>query len=1056
MLKSSYSLPSKRSAFHTLPHDQKRSFFFIVTLLLIVISNPSTSHSATINGLFSAEDQPTGISKKLHIQSMMPASALGSAAITSIHKDTGGRLWVAGQSGLYMHDGEELVSFNTMTPNRYFAPSLDISSLTEDSYGNIWASSLSAGVTKYDHRKKVFERVPRLPSSGITKVIFVSHDTLLYVHLGSVKGLQVSSMSDIQHIQEASKIVDNVSNIKIVDESIALLYSDSAVFRLNVIDGSVEIQPPLPDHFETERFESNTGKRTRRKIPDLSVGKGNIARSANSGKIDAEELSARAPISSLHRGLVFLGTDHGLYVFHRDGRFIKRYHTHNSALTNNHITYLLSDGDVLWIGTYEGLSFLRLSSFESYGFLSDSISNEVLTFSQHSSGGVWIGTYEGVYNFDPDKLSHRPLSEVFPHADLLDKRVMALNVEDHEIFIGTRESGLTILDQSSGSIIRHDISNNHQLEVTQILRYSDTTVLVSTFNSGLYSLTSSASKDGNRYIATKISDVPITILKTHANTIIAANENGVYVLDHAEQALREIDVAFPLKDIQPTLTTVHSLSEDSILIGTQSHGVFLLDLENLSEATFYASLMLREVRSYAAAVYAIENDIENRLWVATSNGLFLYSDNYNFIRRYTEADGLQANKFNFGSSFTDSDGYLYFGGSRGYNRFLPSQVAISTEAPSVLTKNIIVSGVEWVTGLPFTAFDSIVLNHTDRFITFEFSALDYADPGSTRYRHKLVGFDTDWIDIGNRGSATYTNLPAGEYVFRVQAVNSAGIWNRDGLSIDLRVDPAPWLTWWAFTAYFILFVGVASLFLTVFRKHMLRKQQLQQANEMQRVADRFADELQDQIDFQSKLTDSIHYYNKQLLYWARFCTDTTVKYEQEATERVHDRILFRLRVLEIVQDSLYYQGERLYANLHDCAARLADALCSSHPQVCNRLTTVNDVQQELVPAAQAIPIAIILAELFDNSLTHGFDRGRTACFVRFSMTYTADPHSSSDRVLFSYQDNGVGIPPGLAFESPESAGFAIVRRAGEVLGCELEIGKDDRSRVTASFQLPWS
>ncbi|MEQ8801078.1 MAG: triple tyrosine motif-containing protein, partial [Haliea sp.] len=507
---------------------------------------------------------------------------------------------------------------------------------------------------------------------------------------------------------------------------------------------------------------------------------------------------------------------------------------------------------------------------------------------------------------------------------------------------------------------------------------------------------------------------------------------------------------------QPTIWSMAE-TQDHIWFGSLHHGLFKLDKDVRIRELSTVDLEHVEISSpfSGKTVYAIEAGSQGEVWFSTNRGISRLAKDGGLLN-FGHTHGLQETEFELGSSYKDLNGFIYFGGNHGYNRFDPNDV-IATGKPSRIALNSITLDGEDVIPLPpISAFDSILLNHTDRFITFEFSALDFTDPESTRYRHKLVGFDKDWVDVGNRGSATYTNLPAGDYIFRVQAVNSAGIWNYDGLTIALRVAPAPWLTWWAFSAYFVLFLGIASLFLKFYRNYMLKEQQLKQANEMQRVADRFADELQDQIDFQSKLTDSIHSYNKQLLYWARFCTDTTLEYEPGATELAHKRVRFRLEVLDVVQDSLYYQGERLYANLHDCAARLASALCSSHPQVCNRLAVVNNVQQELVPAAQAIPVAIILAELFDNSLTHGFDAERSSCFVRFSVTFTANPGANSDTVSFIYQDNGIGIPPGLAFESPESAGFAIIKRAGEELGCELAIGREDRSMVTASFHLPWS
>ncbi|MDO8862575.1 triple tyrosine motif-containing protein [Haliea sp. E1-2-M8] len=1000
-----------------------------------------------------------GVSKTVRIQPLMQTSALGDAAITSILSQKNGQLWVAEQSGLHMHDGQRLVSFTTTDPHQqHYAPSLDISSITQDDKGDVWASSRSTGITRYNPKKRIFENVEGLPNSSVSQVLFMDHDTLVYVHEGTIKGHPVSSSSRASTLHEHAQITGAVSRVLVEDESNLIVFADLGIFQINLKNNSIDDRAPLL--LRTTEEPAVTQTKRLADITKIALDEGAVVRIPREGLsaeiISEHNISPATKITAVHKELFFAGTDEGLYVFRLDGSFVEKYTTRNSGLTNDHITHLHSNGNTLWIGTYEGLSYLRISDFEIYNYLSDSISNEILNFSQDNSGNIWLGTYDGLFRFDPETMLHKPFSKIFPNISLVDNRVMALDVHGSEIFIGTRRSGLLIIDTTSREVIENTINPNRDLQVTQVLRLSDTKVLVSSFNYGVYLLEKLTRRNRTVYVAHKVTDSTITILRKHANQVIATNETEVYLYHIESQNFSPVSLVFPLHNVQPTITAVHSMSENEILIGTQSHGLFTVNHEDKDQTILHAESDLQEVHSYAAAVYAIEEDTENRLWIATSNGLFLYSDTFDFFRRYNAADGIQGNKFNFGSSFIDRDGFLYFGGSRGYNRFLPSQISTSTSPPSIFITRIYFSGAEWPAMFTIEGLDSIILSHKDRFITFEFSALDYTDPESTRYRHKLIGFDKDWIDIGDRGSATYTNLPAGDYVFRVQAVNSAGIWNYDGLAIDLEVEPAPWLTWWAFTVYLLAAVGVFIVVLKFSRKYMLKEQQLKQANEMQRVADRFADELQDQIDFRSKLTDSIHSYNKDLLYWARFCTDSTAEYEASDKQHIQDRTRFRLGVLETIHDSLYYQGERLYANLHNCATALANKLCEGHPQVRDRLTIVNDIQRELIPAAQAIPLAIMLAELFDNSLSHAFAAKRATCFVRFSVTITPDPDTCSDAVRFIYQDDGVGIPSGLTFESPESAGFAIIGHAAETLDCELAIGEKDRCMVACRFDLPWA
>lgn len=1054
-----------RNSYKQLDGRCKHSVSRIMWTIVRFFTLPLLVFKLTLSSYSNADEQYDGIlkgksaeiSKRIRIQPLMQTSALGGAAITSVLKQKNGQLWVAEQSGLHLHDGQKLVSFNTVHTEKHFAPSIDISSITEDAEGNIWASSRSTGITKYNLERRIFLNIQGLPNNSVSQIAFMSDDTLIYIHHNRLYGYRISTGSHNMELQGYTELLGLVSKIQVEDNTNAVIVSDLGAFRLNIDNNIVTPIAPVPLYTSDSSYGD---KQEARGVKSPAIlGKAapvQILRSRQSNATTGPNSLPLTAITALHLDLFFAGTDDGLYVFRRDGSFVERYSTRNSGLTNDHITHLYSDGDILWVGTYEGLCYLKVSDFEVYNYLSDSISNEVLDFSQDQLGNVWVGTYDGIFRLDPEGTSHTSFSVLFPELSLFDSRVMALDVTGMEMLIGTRSSGLVIIDLASGDLVPHNIEANQGLEVTKILRLSETTFFVSSFNFGLYSLEKNSTGHGIQWLANRVVDHPITILERHAGNIIAANEKSIYFYEIDTQKYKEVDVVFSQTESQPIITALHSTSKNTLLIGTQSHGLFSVDFGNGNNKDIHAIPELKEVQTYATGVWSIEEDSENRLWVATSNGLFLYSADFKFLRRYTAADGLQANKFNFGASLSDRDGFLYFGGSRGYNRFHPNQVPSTTSPPLVLITAISVSGNQSPPRASIEGLESILLSHKDPFITFEFSALDYTDPESTRYRHKLVGFDADWVDIGSRGSATYTNLPSGDYVFRVQAVNSAGIWNYDGLSINLKVKPAPWLTWWACTAYFIMAIGILGWAWRFQRNNILRDQQLKHANELQQIADRVADDLLDQIDFQSKLNDSMHYYNKQLLYWTRFCTDTTVEYEPTDTALAHDRIKFRLDVLGLVQDSLYYRGEQLYAQVDKFVTLLVNKLCSDHPQVCSRLTSVNDVQKELVPAARAVPVAIILAELFDNSLKHAFTGKSAACFVRFSLAITPNMSSKSDTFKLVYQDDGDGIPAGLSFESPESAGFAIIRHAAETLGCEVEISDQDRSVVTASFDLPWS
>jgi signal transduction histidine kinase/DNA-binding response OmpR family regulator len=107
---------------------------------------------------------------------------------------------------------------------------------------------------------------------------------------------------------------------------------------------------------------------------------------------------------------------------------------------------------------------------------------------------------------------------------------------------------------------------------------------------------------------------------------------------------------------------------------------------------------------------------------------------------------------------------------------------------------------------PVSEIKLIELSYDVNFFQFEFSALDYSSPEKNQYAYKLENFNEEWIYSGTNRTATYTNLPPGEYIFHVKGSNNDGVWNEKGASIRLTIFPPWYSTWWAYTLYGILFL----------------------------------------------------------------------------------------------------------------------------------------------------------------------------------------------------------------------------------------------------------
>ncbi|PLW81684.1 hypothetical protein CWI75_14575 [Kineobactrum sediminis] len=1029
-----------------------RRYYILLSLLI------STSAIAESRDL---SDNKSNKFENLKIYKNGLSSELAEKSITFFHRDNTGRVWTGTQTGLYLYEGQQTSSFSPKNKNEYFAPALDITGMSEDSAGSIWISTYSSGISKYSEVRKRFERVDFSPRRGVTSLVSMGNSLLVYKEDRFLKVVDTSISESLKWLDSAQTSL-GISKIdrfyKTSDNRILALTSDGFL-RIDFLSKSIERLS-----VDLDNKSLNDRERIHISVESLFSSEINSMINESSNRTHANGDRGFSNIGSvtdikIFRGLIFVGTDSGLFIFDEQIRHLYTFKRENSSLSNDHVTRLFVDNETLWIGTYEGLCFLLSSNFQTINSVSAGINDEVLIFTEDYFSNIWVGTYNGLYVIEKGAGHHVNLVELYPEFSLPDFRIMSIESVAEELWIGTRSSGLHILDLITGTKIHHSVANNDNFEITKIQHLPNETTLIGSYNNGLYRLDPGYDESGGKsYGATKLLDIKVTLIEPikSKNSVLIGTENKLFFYDLKTDTISEIEVDFGLDDITPIMTVIHETSEGAFWIGTQSHGVYLADMLSPSESVINLKPLFEDTLLSTSAIYSAEIDNNDRTWVSGSEGLFLILADGSFARRFTKLDGLQGNKFNFGSSFKDSNGQLFFGGSRGYNRFNPDSITAYIPRPAIgFTKVTLEKSIN-NPKLIAKDLQSIILSHKDHFITFEFSALELIDPQSTRYRYKLIGFDPDWIDIGSRRTATYTNLPAGDFEFRVQAVNAAGVWNREGITMDLKVKPAPWLTGWAFTLYGILVVMLIIIWHRIYRAYAIKDEALRHAKKMQDIADRYADDLQEQVEFQGKLTDSFHFYNKELLARAYEGIDAGLVFSLAGEDLSGKRLLRRLRVFDLLQDALYYHGEQLYANLRTFTDHLAAYLEGYYGEAGRKLTVINDIPNDVMPAAHAVSCAIIIAECLDNSLAHAFPAEKAACFVRIGLTTTAEPIMKKDQVVLHYQDNGIGIPTGLAFDAPESGGMTIIASAVASLNGEIGFEENSRTNLLVTFQVPWT
>ena len=238
-------------------------------------------------------------------------------------------------------------------------------------------------------------------------------------------------------------------------------------------------------------------------------------------------------------------------------------------------------------------------------------------------------------------------------------------------------------------------------------------------------------------------------------------------------------------------------------------------------------------------IYGIRPDETGKLWLSSNHGLIRFDPATQLVKAFHKTHGLQDEEFNFGAHHRSRDGQLVFGGTKGFNAFNPMQLQETTVKPQIALTGFEVLNEAVVTEGSLSSLSQYVLGHQDDTVSFEFAALDFTEPSRNRYAYKLEGFDEAFVEIGNLRRVTYTNLEAGDYVFRVKAASADSVWNHEGLALPITVHAAPWQTTWAYLTYVVL---ALALIVAVFR----------QQNQRLRREERYARRLASEVDARTK------------------------------------------------------------------------------------------------------------------------------------------------------------------------------------------------------------
>lgn len=777
-----------------------------------------------------------GQAKPYYFKNYQVSQGLSSNIITAITQDRKGFMWFGSRNGLNRFDGAAFKVFRNKPDDSLSLGSNSIFSLFEDVHEELWVGTYK-GIYIYNPQSETFRLFNRIPAGEVRYIrgdgqqhIWIISDLKLYCYNERTLQLTVFPLGH--------------------DKLITLSVSTNGTVWTATNSGLICRLAPGSRSFTSYNIAKvNGGKKfsaTQEIYPmgDTAVLLGTMDEALlyNFRKNKFSTLLAGRPsLTGVHVHAIFhqtndeywLGTEAGLYTFKLGGRNIirvEKQYSNTYAITDNIVSAIYRDREGgTWLGTYfGGVNYYsaQYNNFRKYfpepgrNSLSGNIVHEIC---KDYKGHIWVGTEDaGLNEIDP-QTGH--ITSFLPGkaGSIAYHNIHGLLADGDKLWVGTYEHGLDVMDLKTKKVIRHYTANtgHHPLTsnfIVALYRTRSGQILVGTWT-GLFRYNSTS----DDFTLLPFFNAPIqSIQEDQAGTLwISSYGGGVYYSNSLTG--RKGHFSYQTKQANGLINNyVNHLFED------HNHNWWFCTEGGLSAynpANGRFTNFTVENGLPDNQVFRVLEDNDSYLWVSTAKGLARFNPRTHTFEVFHTPNGLPSEQFNYNSAFRDTDGTMYFGTVKGLVSFQPAHFFKNHVIPPVYLTGIQVNNKELpihkVNGplkQSITYTQTLTLPHDSANISLDAAALSYIIPEMNRYQYQLEGIDRNWIQLKNNRKIYYTNLPPGNYTFRLKASASNGIWNPKAVQLHIHILPPYWATWWAYMLYMLLIIAVA---LTIFRYYHL-------------------------------------------------------------------------------------------------------------------------------------------------------------------------------------------------------------------------------------------
>ena len=699
-----------------------------------------------------------------------------------------------------------------------------ITTLENDTCGNLWIGTYDFGVDYYDHSRKEFIHYNRSTVLGLAsnQIWSIAGDKKGKLYIGhvpagfSILSVKNKTVKNFVHIEgDPNSLPDNDVRCVFIDKS------DNIWIGTN--NGLALFNP------ETERFicfyhqQDNPNSLASNTIFSITQTNNN-----------------RLWIGTEKGGISILDVKKEMFFSPENISFQNIYQTDDdSGLSHSTVRAIYSDCfNNIWIGTYSGgVNFIGHIPEYFHKWQHSAVSDkknvlnvkEAWGMCEDVAGNIWVGTDGGGIHVFKEGIR----TEVYTkeNSNLTDNAILtALRDSEGDLWFGSFQGGVCIYRWQTKQFEHFSPAGFDAQNIRSLYEDNKKNIWIGTDLKGLYSynLTTQLLK---HFTAEKDSLPADNLIRA-----IAGDRQGRLWVGSFGEGLRIFDTAFRVVKTfntfsgfySNTINCIYRDSQNRMWVGT-GEGLILFPANETNHYTLYTEKDgLRN--SY---IRAITEDKDKNIWFSTNEGISNRMDKEQKFHNYSSYEGVPQGDFMSGSVVNSKNRIIYFGSQNGVCYFNPDRIPEITRLPPVIItgfnyysndKDDLFRPEDKEKSLPVNS--SIRLKYNQNTFTIKFNVMDYTLSRLVEYAYRLNGPDDSWYNIGNINEVTFRNLQPGKYHFVIKARLYNREWSNTTASLRVEILPPLWLTRWAKLLYFLLIACIVIYLVLFYKKRMMLENML--------------------------------------------------------------------------------------------------------------------------------------------------------------------------------------------------------------------------------------